>query len=214
MASFQSSLQGCRSSALAAICFLVAGTSEMFAVFQMTSLSCLALASAFAANRAMRSRILTLVGACLFGTLTSLLCQLSSPGILVRMANDSELIVPPVRSLPALLRGTIDLTFRYIGHREAFASFMMLFGVGLFAACFHYRPQPIAKSTTAYNLKAMPFWFAFIVQLIFVPILWTHVSDSPLVLGRFSPGFTSVVALNAAAHCGLPAAAMAATAVG
>ena len=49
--------------------------------------------------------------------------------------------------------------------------------------------------------------FACLFSCFFVPILWTHVSDLPLVAGRFSYAFATVVAANAGVHRGKPGSA-------
>ena len=47
-------------------------------------------------------------------------------------------------------------------------------------------------------LASPPLWIALLVQICFIPILLTHISDHPQVFGRFSRAFALVVAINLA----------------
>ena len=54
----------------------------------------------------------------------------------------------------------------------------------------------LVRRSNQLTLASTPLWFCLFVQLLFVPILWTHVSDLPQVAGRFSYAFATVVAAN------------------
>ena len=70
---------------------------------------------------------------------------------------------------------------------------------GLFVTITMYRAAP-ANSLQARAVRdATPtLLFGLIVQLLFVPYLWAHNSDSAQIFGRFSTAYTVVIALNAA----------------
>ena len=179
----------------AATCFINAGFSEMQMTFQLLYLSLSLGAICLYIQRSRRRALLILVFSGLVGTVVSAIIQLTAPGTAYRMANaDVVLWAHPVRLLPDLIDRTLNLTLQYIGHQEAFAGFMLLFGVGLCATMTLYRPKPRLPEYKLHVLPVSPFLFVLITQLIFVPLLWTHLSDTRQFFGRFSPAFMSLVA--------------------
>ena len=186
--------------ASAAIAFVLGGASEMFVAFEFTYLTlAIAFIIVFLAS-SNRRRFFVLFFAGWLGTIIAIFVHLSSPGLRSRVAEtESWSTIEPVRMASELLNRTLDSTIQYLTHTEAFAGFMLLFGLGLTATLILYRPTSTPVQNRPRTSTRWPFWLCLLVQLCFVPILWTHVSDLPQVAGRFSYGFSLVVAINLAA---------------
>ncbi len=186
--------------ASAAIAFLLGGASEMFVVFEF---ACLTLALLFIAvflASSIRRRFLILFLAGWLGTLAALFVHVISPGLGIRVAYiEDGSTVEQVRAAPELLKRTLDSTFQYLTQVESFAGFMLLFGLGLCATLILYQPSSTTPKDRPKTSTRLPIWLCLLVQLSFVPLLWTHVSDLPQVAGRFSYAFSAVVAINLAA---------------
>ena len=186
--------------ASAAIAFVLGGASEMFVVFEFTYLT---LAIAFIVvflESSIRRRFLFLFLAGWLGTISALLVHLNSPGLRSRVADiEAGSTIDPIRTAPRLLERTLDSTIQYLTHTEAFAGFMLLFGLGLTATLILYQPTRTPADRRPLTSTRMPILLCLLIQLCFVPILWTHVSDLPQVAGRFSYAFSTVVAINLAA---------------
>ncbi len=183
--------------ASAAIAFVLGGASEMFVVFEFTYLT---LAIAFIVvflESSIRRRFFALFLAGWLGTTSALLVHLISPGLRTRVANiEAGSTIDPIRTMPRLLERTLHETSQYLTHTESFAGFMLLFGLGLTVTLILYQPTRAPAERRPLNSTPIPIWLCLLVQLCFVPILWTHVSDLPQIAGRFSYGFTTVVAIN------------------
>ena len=183
--------------ASAAIAFLLGGASEMFLAFEFAYLT---LAIAFIIvflSSPIRRRILVLFLAGWVGTICALLVHLNSPGLRIRVAEFEEgPAVEQIRGTSEPLRRTLDSIFQYLTHAEAFAGFMLLFGLGLTVTLILYPPIKANVRNRPHTLSRLPIWLCLLVQLFFVPILWTHVSDLPQIAGRFSYAFSTVVAIN------------------
>ncbi len=169
----------------------------MFVVFEFTYLTlAIAFIIVFLAS-SIRRRFFVLFLAGWLGTIIAILVHLSSPGLRSRVAaTESWSTVEPIRTASEILQRTLDSTIHFLTHTEAFAGFMLLFGLGLAATLILYRPTSAPVHNRALTSSRRSFWLCLLVQLFFVPILWTHVSDLPQVAGRFSYGFTTIVAIN------------------
>ena len=176
----------------AAIAFALGLSSEMFVVFQFALLALAIVFSALLLASAARLRVLSLVLAGLIGTAAALVLHLVSPGTRLRIEYIESAPYEPIRMAPALLGRTLDAAAQYLAHPKVFAGFMLLFGLGLALTLVVHRPAP----ATPKKLEFWPLGLCLLLQLLFVPILWTHVSDLPQVVGRFSFGFAIVVAAN------------------
>ena len=178
----------------AALCFITAGTSEMFLVFQLAFLMCCLLASL-----AWRCRAYARVfGVGWLATLIGLMIQLNAPGIAVREATLEGRYGRPDRSLLALLSKTFEKTLKALGHPQIFAGFVLLLAVGLLVMLFAYRPPQTLKTSKPLKLVPAAWRLGLIFQLLWLPILWGHVSDIPQFLGRFSLRYMVVIVLNLA----------------
>ena len=178
------------------LCFITAGASEMFMVFQLTFLSGCLLAS-LAWRRRAYARIL---GVGWLATLVGLMIQLNAPGIALRAAwIEADLHRPsPERSLLGWLSRTFEEILRALGHPPVFAGFVLLMAVGLLAMLFAWRPPKTLKTSKPVELVPAAWGLGLIFQLLWLPILWNHVSDTPQFLGRFSLRYMVVIVLNLA----------------
>lgn len=185
---------------VALISFAVASFAEMILVFQLTALPFLGLVAALLADRRQRRQILLLIAIGWLATIVNGLVQVTSPGIGGRV--DWYVgggVTTPIRSLSELIPLTIDLTFQYVTDQRAIGGFGLLFAAGLILSLTVSGTAPRSTAQRSFPLPAFPFWLGLLVQILFVPVLWTHSSDSPSVFGRFSYAFFVVVCLNAAA---------------
>lgn len=181
-----------------AYCFVAAGTSAMYMVFQATALGVLFVPLALESMRTGLKARLVLIVAGLAGTAASFLVQITAPGIALRVARISPTESVSLRALPDLAQAVAETLFWYAGQEKTFAGVVMLFGVGLFAALLLHRSPYSGSPRGSRELARAPLCFCFAAQLLFVPILWTHTSDQPAVFGRYSYAFFSVIVLNVA----------------
>ncbi len=132
-------LRGKRGHVLAAIAaalyaFVNAGYSEMFLIFQLTTVALITIyVLLFLASPNRNSLLILALAACL-GTFAGLAMQLSSPGFAIRssMSINDTYIVTPIREPLQLVDRTLNLTLLYAGHQEAIAGFMLVMFAGMF----------------------------------------------------------------------------------
>ena len=180
--------------------FAVASFSEMHLVFQLTALPFVGAAAILLVDRSHRRQAMFLITVGWLATIANALVQVTAPGIGGRVEwYVGGGVTIPIRSLSELIPLTIDLTFQYVTDQRAFAGFALLFAAGLFASLMFSRTESRSSLKRRISLPTLPIWVGLIVQVCFVPLLWTHISDSPSILGRFSYAFFVVVCLNAAA---------------
>ena len=185
-------------SACALISFLTAGASEMFLVFQATFLMLLAALALRVVGGQRRRALATVAGAMLIATAIGLLAQLSSPGIWNRMDADAANYRPPIRSLAQLAATTAGISFESVGRQEVIAGFSLLVGLGISLGMQAKTPPDKPAPGSVGNRVSRSALTGLAVQLLFLPILWAHLSDSPQFLGRYSSSYMIVLAINAA----------------
>ena len=180
----------------AAIAFALGGASEMFVVFQFALLALAILFSAALLTSSIRLRFLSLFIAGWLGTVAALIIHLLSPGTRHRIEDIEAGPWLPLRSAPALLEKSLEPILTNLADPEAFAGFILLFGLGLSLTLILYRPTAALAPVKARQVECWPLQLCLLLQLLFVPVLWSHVSDLRQVAGRFSYGFAIVVAVN------------------
>jgi len=182
----------------ALIMFLTAGAAEMYVVFQIVFLAPLA-ALAFAVADMRKRRALAIIAAAmLLATLLGLIIQVTSPGVANRMAADAERYGQPAQSLSELLTLTSQLTFESIGRPASFAGFVLLLVAGLFTALATSKQAATFTSELPGGRLTYAVSLGLASQLLFLPILLAHKSDTPLFLGRYSLSYLMVLALHLA----------------
>lgn len=178
--------------------FVNGGFSEMYLGFQ---LSALALISGFAFvfhTGPKRRTWRILAAAATLGTVLSLLLQVSSPGFAFRSARTDYFGQPliPARDLPQLLERTLHETLYYAGQPNSFAGFMLIVFAGIFLIAAAEKRSRDNSQPPKRSISKAPIAIALLPQLLFIPILWSHQSDSLQVLSRFSYAFALVVGIN------------------
>ena len=178
--------------------FVNAGFSELYLVAQMALAGLAAVyVYAFQHGRKRRTYLILALALCL-GTFSGLLAQLSAPGHANKISQPKlyGYLMLPVRDLPALVSGAFSLTLQYSGQQAGFAGFMLVVFAGLFMTLSAASPtarDPIARKI---SVTAAPTAISLAVQLLFLPILWSHRSDDLQVFGRFSYAYMTVISIN------------------
>ena len=180
----------------ALLCFITAGASEIFVAFQLTFVTlCLLPIIAFWRTRKMHG-LANVVGAGWLATLGGFLLQVNSPGLATRAAIDAARFGHAIRDASDLVAATLSQGFQLVGHPPVFAGFMLLFGISFLVVRFSYRPQALVCELGSARLAIRDMWIGFVFQMLWIPLLWTHVSDEARFFGRFSADFLLVVAIN------------------
>ncbi len=181
----------------ALICFVNAGFSAMYLVFQGTVLTGLLFGLIIFVGKNVRRPYLILFGVGFVATVASAIVQHTAPGVSLRMNSPVEArFGTPVRYLPDLLKQTISVTFEHVGHQEAFAGFMLLCAAAILITLHLNKERNPFKAGASPKFAAGPLWAGMIIQLLLVPVLWAHTSDSPQFLGRFSSAYSIVIVVN------------------
>jgi hypothetical protein len=184
--------------------FATAGFSEMYLVFQLTALPFLGPAAILLVDRAHRRPALLLILIAWLATIACGLVQVTAPGIGERVEwYVGGGVTTPIRTLSQLLPLTTDLTFQYVTDQRVFGGFGLVFAAGLTLSLTVLRTASRPPAQRMISFPALPLWLGLFVQIVFVPLLWTHSSDSASILGRFSYAFFVVICLNAGAMLAL-----------
>lgn len=189
--------------AFAAAGFMVAGFSEMYLVFQAVCLTALGIYALVFARGQERRVYVVIIAAALAGTAASLALQMSAPGIQYRLSLTEywHRTVERVRDLPSLIVGTADLMQRYLTDHNAVSVFKLLAAAGLALTLTLTQPAPRRSRATQKPAAPWPFVVMLIVQLAFIPYLWSHSSDSRVLFGRFSYSYMLTISLNIVMIC-------------
>ena len=184
--------------ASALVCFVCAGLSEMYVIFQVALMS-LSFGACLLAIQTVGRRIAFLLGAGWLGTLASLALQWTAPGRLVRTERLHEYPqFRPVRDLGALFELGLRDLYDMATEPQVLAGALMLFALGLLLSIYGrpLSPPRVFAGVFMRMPKRMIYLAAGIVQLALLPGVWTHSSDEALILSRFSLSFLPVVILN------------------
>ncbi|MCY4072598.1 MAG: hypothetical protein OXG60_14990 [Chloroflexi bacterium] len=193
----QGSFSGKALLAGATICFLSTGLAEAFAVFQLCFLSLCLLLAAVSLRGFERYSLVLMLGVGWLTSLGSLVLQLLSPGVINRsLAVSQDTRLPPVRSLPDLLTGTVENTFAFLSDPEITAGFLLLTAVGVLCAWTKLDFPALKPELRPAQLYTPLLWLGIAVQLLCMPILWAYVSDDPQFLGRFSIRYMPFIMFN------------------
>ena len=180
----------------AILCFITAGSSEIFVAFQLTFVTvCLLPIIAFWRRRMVQGLAIVL-GAGWLATLVGFLLQVNSPGLATRAAVDADRFGHAIRNASDLATATLSQTFQLMGHPPVFAGFMLLFGISFLVVRFSNRTYPSVSGLGSPRLAIRDMWIGLVFQMLWNPLLWTHVSDEARFFGRFSADFLLVVAIN------------------
>lgn len=189
--------------ALAAAGFMVAGFSEMYLVFQAATLTILGIGAHLFARGRERRAYGVVIAAALAGTAASLALQMSSPGVQHRLSLTEYWSRPVerVHDLPALIVGVAELMPGYLTYLPAISGFKLLAAAGLAVALTLTQVAPQRPRAPKKSALLWPFIVTLVVQLAFLPYLWSHSSDSRVVFGRFSYSYMLTIGFNLAMIC-------------
>ncbi len=180
----------------AVLCFLTAGMSEMFLVFQLVFLTLMIISSWLTLAGPWRHRFVVALGLSWLASIVSLLIQLNSPGIAIRSANIIQAYGVPNRSALFLATETISRTYAYIVTPQVLGGFLMLLCLGLLVTLLALKPERVASHSRRVKGVMPGMWLLLLTQLVLAPLLWTQSSNDPQVLGRYSLAFSSVIVIN------------------
>ncbi len=181
-----------------ALCFFAGGLSEIHLALQIVVIT-LALPAVYAlVPKSARAPFLLLLASGWAATLASLAVQLTAPGVSIRASRIAETTALPNRDLVYMLSRSVEEVFFYLADSRSFAAFIMLLAASLTLTVAFYEPAARLRIHKPIQFARLPLLGALAFQLICVPMLWSHTSDNPQILGRFSAGFAIVLLLNAA----------------
>lgn len=177
------------------ICFLNAGLAAFHMVIQL-GIFTLAIPAAFAfvPKRSRRPTIIVL-GSGWLATVASLVAQLTAPGVALRANAIAEKWGVPDRTITTLLFRTVKELLYAAWEPESLAGIIFLLALGMLLALkLRFRDQTLIG--IPFRFSRAPFLLGIGVQLLFIPLLWAHTSDTPQLFGRFSSGYATVIAAN------------------
>ncbi len=178
-----------------ALCFVTAGFAETFTMPMLAGLSLLYLVLWRAGGR-WRERCLPIVGAGWIAIVVSMLVMITAPGLSARADTTTSSLIVINRTTGEVLSLAANAWHDHITDPAAFASFILLLAAGLLAALVYARPAKISTSSRG-RIARHPLLFGLAVQLLLLPILWSHHSAYPSILGRFSLGYFVSISCNA-----------------
>lgn len=196
-------LRGIAQHALAAIAaaiyaFLNAGLGEMYLVYQLSALALITVTVPIFQTGSKRRTYLLLTLAAGLGTLVALAVVLNAPGFPKRSEATivGNFFLLPIQEQLNLGVYALNETLLYAADRDVFAGYMLVVFAGTFVALSAVKPGSTAGNHRRATAAKSPIAFALMVQLFFIPILWSHQSDNLQVLGKFSYPFTLVACIN------------------
>lgn len=165
----------------AALCFISAGASEMYMVFQVVSLAfCLLMIVALARPSARRAYMLVF-GTGWLATLGSLIIQLISPGA-ARRGGDIWNYLDQPGWIATLAAETWHRIKDYIQDPQVFLGFVMLMGVGLLVMLVKYQPQPVSETSKPAKIALPALGLGLVFQLLWMPLLWSRENGGQLAV--------------------------------
>ena len=186
-----------------AVCFVNAGLSELYMLFQLGLLALAAAVSAFALKRSVRPPFVAAFGFGWLGTAAALVAQITSPGVLIRAQSiQSHSSWTPTGSLAGWLNRVAAAAYDILVQSEVIIAIMLMFFAGLATALLWSRAEPGCAAKAAVNLPKPPLYIALLAQLFVLPGLWAHSSDQAQFFGRFSPGLLCCNCAEHRLYCG------------
>ena len=183
--------------AVAGVCFVNAGLSELQALLHAVYLACLLVAARLWVERPARQAMLRLFATGWLASVISLIVQLSAPGAQIRMEMQQSLdYAQPVDDLLTLLLATLESSIGYIGRQQIIAGFCVLLAAGMAAALLLYQPRAAADARRRLAMSPGA-WRLGLMAQVCLAMYWTLAdartgamdASSPapwLVLGAFA----------------------------
>ena len=193
---------------LAALCFVCAGFAEIQVVFQLGFFLLCALAAAGLLRVDARRAALAVLAVAFAASLCSLFIQVTAPGTAARNAYVLSVTVLD-RSALHLLTETIETIFVLMARPHLLVSVILAMALGGLATLYRggaRAEESSPASGSRLRAPAAALWLLLAVQILWLPLLWSHTSDYGQALGRFSWRYMSVIGLNLAGMLALCAA--------
>lgn len=184
----------------AALCFFAAGFAETLTMPMLAGLTLLI--GALRVTRGPGRCYLPVLIAGWIATVASILVMITAPGLSARAETTTSSLIVINRTTGDVLSLAANAWLDHITDPAAFASFILLLAAGLLAALVYARPAKISANSLG-RVARNPLLFGLAAQLLLLPMLWSHQSDYPSILGRFSLGYSVSIACNAALLLGL-----------
>lgn len=180
-----------------AICFVNAGLSEPFALFQLLCVGIAFLASVFLVDRSENPRPSLVLGFGLLATAASLTAMATAPGVAIRMDALETITSKQNRDIITVALMSLGKAFLYLRDPELIKGFAAALALGLHLTLDEPRPATAeTRVRPGPGLRRGPLLFALALQLLCMPLLLEQVSNDQLVLGRYSIGYSIVLLAN------------------
>ena len=179
------------------LCFVIAGFSEIYLVFQFAFLL-VAIAAAYLTLKGRKRRnALVIFGGGWSATLASLAVQISAPGVSIRRDNIREIVGEWDSTMASLVTRSIGETLALAFDAESFAAFLLMFCLGLFTMLVSVRPPETSTEANPNRASRHILYLGFLTQLAATPLIYSHTSDNPWLFGRYSPSYVTILAIHA-----------------
>jgi|GEM_PF-5023584 len=176
--------------------FVVAGFSYVYVSVQAYVFAILILAIGLF-HRALLKRLITVLFASgLLGSILSLIVQLTSPGIDVRLATESESLTRISLPLTDIISRAFEAFTIILSSPTVLSGFVILFLLALIATL---STSQVSDQSRKIHRPLIITWSQlmwFCIHLMFLPLLWNHSSDATTILNRFSVSYFMVIIAN------------------
>ncbi len=189
----------------ALVSFAFAGLTEAYAVLQLGILILLLPVVFWLIPSAARRESLALNLCGMAATVASLLVMLTAPGVSRRLAMVDAVTGTSPREPVVLFSNLIFHTHTIFRDIELITGFAGMLALSLFLVLAFQRPAIISPVRKPFQVARAPLLLCLLVQLLLLPMVWTHQSDNSLLFHRFSAGYMTVVGAHAILLAGLAA---------
>ncbi|MCY3572690.1 MAG: hypothetical protein OXH48_00565 [Chloroflexi bacterium] len=176
-------------------CFFIAGYAETFSIVMLLGLGVI-IGLAWRAGELWRERCLPILSAGWLATAASAAVMVTAPAIVTRFNSTADRPSVAQRSLQEYLAQVADTWFSHLTVPAALAAFTLMLAVGILLGLW-LPAMKIRYDASVARREQLALLPALLCQLLLIPLLWSHTSDNAIFLGRFSLGYSIVVAINA-----------------
>ncbi len=179
--------------ACAALAFWIAGFSETYTVVMAMALTVL-LAAVAAAGRDWKQRLGYPLFSCWLGIALGGLTMITAPSVAMRASGLYEKAASFWHEFPEMIWSRMLDRF---GDPDLQLAFVLMVAVGILVGFALPRSALMPAQRNESNRAANCWLFGLLCQLLFLPLLLSHTSYEPVILGRYSSKYFAVIALNA-----------------
>ena len=178
--------------ACASLAYWTAGFSETYSMTLALALTVL-LASVALAGGEWRKRLGYPLTWCWLATGLGGLTMLAAPAVATRAAGRYELDAGFWHEFPKMIW---EILLDRFGDPDVQMAFALMLAVGILAGFALPGPALMPEKRACRKRTARGWLFGLICQLLFLPLLLSHTSYEPTILGRFSIKYFAAIALN------------------